>query len=71
MMDQRRNTIADETKRFLSVPENFGSKAFVLVRFQIFFETIKCFFVFEKPWRNLQRFGFVLISFLKNKNVLF
>ncbi len=32
-----------ETKRFLSVLENLGSNAFVLVRFQIIFETIKSF----------------------------
>jgi hypothetical protein len=33
-----------ETKRFLSVLENFVQKAFVLVQLQIFFETSKCFF---------------------------
>ncbi len=32
-----------KTKRFLSVLENLGSNAFVLVRFQIFFQTIKNF----------------------------
>jgi hypothetical protein len=31
------------TKRFLSVLEKFGPKAFVLVRFQIFFGTTKSF----------------------------
>jgi hypothetical protein len=33
-----------ETKRFLSVLENFGSKAFVMVSFQIFWRQLKVLF---------------------------
>ena len=33
-----------ETKRFLSVLENLGSNAFVLVRFQIFLRQLKVLF---------------------------
>ncbi len=60
-----------ETKRFLSVLKIFGPKAFVLFHSN-FFKTAKSFFfVFKKPWCNLKRFGFVLISFFKNTKVMF
>jgi hypothetical protein len=61
-----------ETKRFLSVLENLGSKAFVLVRFfKFFLRQLKVFFVFKKPWPSLKRFGFVLLKFFKNRKFSF
>ncbi len=47
------NKILDRNKRFLSLLEKFGPKAFVLVCFQIFLEQQKVLFCFWKPWRNL------------------
>ncbi len=52
-----------ETKRFLSVQENLGSNAFVLLHFQIFFETIKSFFLSLK---NPGAIWNVLVSFCYN-----
>jgi hypothetical protein len=51
LLFQKRSSIFDletkfwiETKRFLSVLEKFGPKAFVLVDFQIFLEQVKVLF---------------------------
>ncbi len=38
---------------------------------KIFLRHLNVFILFKKSWRNLHCFGCVLISFFKNKNVLF
>jgi hypothetical protein len=47
-----------ETNRFLSVLENLGSNAFVLVRFQKFSETIKSFVLSLKTLAQFKTFWF-------------
>ncbi len=39
--------------------------------FKFFLRQSKVLFGCKKPWRNLKRFGFVLLSFFKNTHVMF
>jgi hypothetical protein len=79
LLFQKRSSIFDletkfwiETKRFLSVLEKFGPKAFVLVDFQIFFGTSKSFVLSLKNpgaiWNVLVPFWY---SFFLNTKVQF
>ncbi len=66
------NKILDRNKTFSIRSRNFWSKTFRSGLFPNFFlRNTKFCFVFKKHWRNLKRFGFVLISFFKHTCVLF
>ncbi len=66
------NKILVRNKTFSISTRKFWFKRFCSAPFSNFFEALKKFcFVFKKLWRNLERFGFVLLSYFTNTNVLF